>query len=72
MTEAEILAEIAEITAALSAIRVAGQSYTISTGSSSRTVTQANYQQLIKERRELYAQLDEVRGTGGITLTAGW
>ena len=72
MTEAEILAEIAEITTALSHIRKGGQSYQISTGGSTRNVTLADYETLRKERARLYQDLAEVQGDAGMTMTAGW
>ena len=72
MTEEEIQAEIDEITLALSYIRKAGQSYTINSGSSTRTVSFADYNTLVEERRSSYAQLDEVQGNGGFTVSAGW
>ena len=64
--------EIAEITAAISAIRNGGQSYTIGTGPSSRTVTLADYDTLVSERRDLQAQLSALQGTSGLTIGAGW
>ena len=72
MTAEEIQNEIDEITTALSHIRKAGQSYTINSGSSTRTVTFADYDSLVSERRDLLAQLDELEGNAGLTLTAGW
>jgi len=72
MTAEQIQTEIDQITTALSQIRIAGQSYTISTASSTRTVTMADYDKLKQERRELILQLEELNGTAGMTLTAGW
>lgn len=72
MTEAEIQAEIDEISAAISAIRNGGQSYTIGSGPSTRTVTMADYDTLVKERRDLYAQLATAQGSSGLTIGAGW
>lgn len=68
----ELEAELAEVTAAISAIRKAGQSYTINTGGSIRTVTMADYEQLRRERSELIQALREIEGAAGITLGAGW
>jgi len=72
MTAAQIQAEIDELTTAISQIRIAGQSYTINSGSSTRTVTMADYDKLVRDRRDLQLQLDELNGTAGMTLTAGW
>lgn len=74
-TAASIAAEIAEIDAALSAIRKGGQSYTITSaagGGTSRVVTSADYRALVQHRNELQAQLDEINGTRAIRLRAGW
>lgn len=67
-----IEAEIAEIDAALSAIRNGGQSYTINSGASSRTVTLADYAALRKDKSELNTRLMELKGQGGIVFNAGW
>ena len=72
MTESEIQNEIDEVSAAISAIRNGGQSYTIGSGPSSRTVTMADYETLVRERRDLNAQLAAVQGTSGLTIGAGW
>lgn len=72
MTEEALRAEIDEITTALSFILQGGQSYTINSGASSRTVTMTDYATLTKRREDLRAQLREIRGTGGITISAGW
>ncbi len=74
-TAATIAAEIAEIDAALSAIRKGGQSYTImsATGSgTTRTVTSADYAALVAHRNELQAQLNEINGTRAIRVRAAW
>lgn len=73
-TAAEITAEIAEITTAISHILKGGQSYTITSGGSgtSRTVTMADYEKLTKHRNELRQQLAEVNGTRSFRLTPGW
>ena len=76
MTDAELIEqiedEIAEITTALSFIRSGGQSYTIETGSSKRTVTNVDYDLLVQQRRDLNSQLQTLNGEGGLTLGAGW
>jgi len=72
MTEAQIELEIAEITTALSHIRKAGQSYTINTGGSTRTVSMADYKALITDRQNLRGQLAEVQGSGGLVMGASW
>jgi len=72
MTEAQIELEIAEITTALSHIRKAGQSYTINTGGSTRTVSMADYKALITDRQNLRCQLAEVQGSGGLVMGASW
>ena len=72
MTTAQIQIEIAEITTALSHIRKAGQSYTIMSGNTQRTVTLADYDKLKKERQELYNLLDSRNGGRGIVFRAGW
>ena len=74
-TVAVIQAEIDEITTALSNIRKAGQSYTITTGSgfgTSRVVTMADYDKLIKHRQALQSELDEVNGSRALKIRAGW
>lgn len=72
MTEDEINAEIAIITTAIEHILKGGQSYVIGSGSSRREVTMADYDTLVKRRSDLYAQLNEVTGNTGFTLSAGW
>jgi len=60
---AEILTtreRLAEVDAALSAIRNGGQSYTIG----SRKLTRAEYSQLLQERKELQAELVAENSTG--------
>lgn len=69
---ADLEEELSEITAALSAIRKGGQSYTINTGGSIRTVTMADYEQLRRERSEIIQTLREIGGSAGLTLGAGW
>lgn len=74
-TAIEIQAEIDEINTALSYIRTAGQSYTITSGSgsgTSRTVTMADYKTLKEERNDLYAELDRVNRGSTRTIRAAW
>jgi hypothetical protein len=75
MTAAEIAAEIAEINAALTAIRKGGQSYTMMSAAgagTTRTVTSADYSALVRHRNELLAQLDEINGTRAVRVRAAW
>jgi len=69
---AEIEAELVEITAAISALRLGGQSFTISSGASSRAVTMVDYSVLVQNKRDLELRLRELRGTVGIVIRAGW
>ena len=76
MTDAELTTEIeleiANITLALSHILKGGQSYTINSGGSTRTVTMADYERLTIERHGLRLQLKEIDGSAGLVLSAGW
>jgi hypothetical protein len=78
MTPAEIAAiqlEITEINTALSHIRKGGQSYTITSASgagTSRTVTMANYDSLVKQRNELQKQIDGATGKRAFRAGCGW
>ena len=72
MDEDEILESIAEVKAAMSAIRLGGQSYTIDTSGSVRTVTQADYKTLKAELKELYRELSSVQGESGFSIGVGW
>ena len=72
---AEIKKQIAEIDAALSAIRKGGQQYSITTaagGGSMRSVTQVDYNTLQKEKRDLQNELAILEGSGGFRYRAGW
>ncbi len=78
-TTAEIIAaleaEIAEINTALSHIRKGGQMYTIMSASgagTSRTVTMADYDKLLRHRNDLQRQLDGLNGRRAFRLGAGW
>ena len=75
MTEAQIEAEILEISNAISAILAGGQSYTITTasgGGTSRTFTGADLNTLKEMRNELRSQLSNINGTSAFRLRAGW
>jgi hypothetical protein len=78
MTAAEIAAieaEIVEINIALSHIRKGGQSYTITSASgagTSRMVTMADYNTLIKQRNDLQRQLDGANGKRGFRAGCAW
>ena len=74
-TAAVIQAEIAQIDAALSAIRQGGQSYEITSGSgmgTKRVVTMADYDTLAKHRSELYGELSEVNNTRAVRIRPAW
>lgn len=74
-TAAVIQAEIDEITVALSQIRLAGQSYEITSGSGAgtkRVVTMADYDTLKKHRSDLQAELAEVNKTKAVRIGIGW
>ncbi|NCC65127.1 MAG: hypothetical protein EOM15_10785 [Spirochaetia bacterium] len=72
MTEEEILSEISIITMAIQAILNGGQSYTINSGGSTRQVTGADLNSLYTQRRNLYSELRDVQGLGGMNVSAGW
>lgn len=76
MTEAdEILmleTEAVAIRAAMSALLAGGQSYTYSSGGSSRTVTLVDYQYLNIRLKEITLRLRELAGTAGLKLGVGW
>ena len=74
-TTTEIQAEIDSITTALNNIRVAGQSWEITSASGAgtkRVVTMADYKQLTAHREELYAELREAQGRAGRVIRPGW
>ena len=71
-TKEELEDELAEVQAAISAIRKGGQSYMIVSGSSTRQVMAANYNSLVKERSRLLRQIQAIDGEAGITIGAGW
>lgn len=75
MTEAEILLEIAEINTALSHIRKGGQSYTITSASgagTSRMVTMADYNTLVKDKIRLENLLASVQNKRSYRITPAW
>ena len=67
--------EIAQITVAISHIRVGGQSYEITTAAGTgtkRVVTMADYKTLVNERNSLRAEVAALQKTRGVKLRAGW
>jgi hypothetical protein len=74
VTLTELQAELAEIKAALEAIRKGGQSYTLNTGSggSSRTVTMADYDVLVRHKNELEEKIATANGERATIIRAGW
>jgi len=74
-TAVEIQAEIDEITTALSNIRLAGQSYQITSGSgagTSRAVTMVDYDKLKKDRSDLIMELSELNETRTVRIRPAW
>ena len=73
-TLAELTAELAEIKAALQAIRLGGQSYTIGTGTggTTRTVTMADYDVLMSHKNELEAKISMKNNTRATIIRPGW
>jgi len=71
-TKEELEEELAEVQAAISAIRKGGQSYMITSGSSTRQVMAADYDKLVKERSRLLRQIQAIDGEAGITIGASW
>jgi len=74
-TAVEIQLEIDEISTALSQIRLAGQSYEITSGSGAgtkRVVTMADYNDLKKHRSDLMAELAEVNSTRAVRIRPAW
>ena len=66
MTEEEIRAELAEVNAAIRAIRSGAQEYSMM----NRSVRKADYSILLKERKDLEYQLASV--TGASLSFGGW
>jgi hypothetical protein len=74
-TAAEIQVEIDSITLALAQIRVAGQSYEITSGSGAgtkRVVTMADYDTLKQHRNDLISELSEVNSTRAVRIRPAW
>jgi hypothetical protein len=73
-TLAELTAELVEIKAALQAIRLGGQSYTIGTGTggTARTVTMADYDVLMAHKNELEAKISMKNNTRATIIRPGW
>jgi len=74
-TAAVIEAEITDVRNAISTIIKGGQSYTISTGGSSRTVTNADLDKLRSWLIELQQELNQVNqsyDTPGFIVGASW
>lgn len=75
-TLAELTAELAEIKAALQAIRLGGQSYTIGTGTgtggTTRTVTMADYDVLVAHKNELESKISMKNNTRATIIRPGW
>jgi hypothetical protein len=73
-TLAELTAELAEIKAALQAIRLGGQSYTIGTGTggTTRTVTMADYDVLMSHKNELESKISMKNNTRATIIRPGW
>jgi prefoldin subunit 5 len=67
-----LTAQIAEIQTAISSILAGGQSFSIGSGSTSRSVTQADLKTLIAEKNNLQARLAELRGSAGMVINPGW
>jgi len=76
MTELELKTiELAEVTAAISAVLVAGQSYTITTasgGGSSRIFIGADLAELRSMKRELQAEIALLENKSAVVIRAGW
>jgi hypothetical protein len=73
-TLAELQLELTEIKQAISNILKGGQSYTINAGQggSSRTVTQADYAQLITDKIRIESQIANLNGGRGFRMRPGW
>ena len=71
-TVEEIEAEIAIVSAAITALMQGGQQYMIQTGASMRQFMAADIDKLRDYRNELKAQLRSLEGLDGLTIGAGW
>jgi hypothetical protein len=65
-------AELARIDEAISHILKGGQSYSLNTGGGSRTVTYADYNQLIQRKKALETQIAIENGYAGGRIGAAW
>jgi hypothetical protein len=65
-------AELEQVNAAISHILQGGQSYTISTGGGSRSVTNADYNALVKRKKDLETTIAARGGSLGGRLGAAW
>lgn len=73
-TLAELQAELAEVKTALSNIRKAGQSYVLNAGAggTSRTVTMAEYKELLAHKRDLETRIEGKNNTRASILRSNW
>ncbi len=76
MTDAERITEINEeltaIKQAKTAILAGGQEYDFDSGSSKRGVKNVEYSSLVKREKELRAELLDLNGTNGLSISPGW
>lgn len=76
MTELELkTAELAEVTAAISAVLIAGQSYTITTasgGGSSRIFIGADLEDLRNMKKDLEAQIAFLNNSSATVIRPAW
>jgi hypothetical protein len=68
MTEAELEAEIALVTTAISNILKTGQKYEINSGQSKRVFEAADLDKLRNYRTELRIELQSLQGSSGLVL----
>lgn len=71
-TVEEIEADIAIARAAITAVAQVGQSYTINSGGSVRTVTNANLAELKAWLADLRQEWRDLDGSGGMVIGANW
>lgn len=73
---AQARADLAEVQAAISAVRSGNQSYTLSTGQTTQTVTLASLRWLIQDRNDLQQEVDTLlmrcSGAGVTRMAPGW
>lgn len=76
MTELELkIIELAEVTAAISAVLIAGQSYTMTTasgGGSSRIFIGADIKELREMKKDLRAEIALLENKSAVVVRAGW